>query len=363
MTTTINASNAGSGGLLQTADATGILALQTAGANAVTIDTSQNATFNSTGAMTLPSGTTAQRPASPVLGMTRFNTTTGNPEWYASTGWVNFSDGPPYSVEMYAWGGGGGGASGGAGGGGGGAANGTMSVTPAQSFAVVVGGGGLAMAASAGPGATVVGGGGLAGTQGYGGQGGGYSGIFLTSASQANARLIAGGGGGSSYETAAGGAGGGTTGVAGTAGNLAGGGGGTQSAGGTSVSSVGTALQGGSAGSEGDGGGSGGGGGGYWGGGAGSNTNPGSGGGGGSAYYDPVNVTSATLTAGSGRTPGDSSNALRGSYGNSSTTGNGTQGVFIIRYLGSVARGTGGTVTYSGGYVYHTFTASGTYVA
>jgi hypothetical protein len=45
MTTTINASNSGSGGLVQTADASGILALQTAGTTALTIDTSQNATF------------------------------------------------------------------------------------------------------------------------------------------------------------------------------------------------------------------------------------------------------------------------------------------------------------------------------
>jgi hypothetical protein len=42
MTTTINASNSGSGGLVQTADASGILALQTAGVTAVTVDTSQN---------------------------------------------------------------------------------------------------------------------------------------------------------------------------------------------------------------------------------------------------------------------------------------------------------------------------------
>ena len=45
MTTTINASNSGSGGLIQTADASGVLALQTAGTTAVTIDTSQNVTF------------------------------------------------------------------------------------------------------------------------------------------------------------------------------------------------------------------------------------------------------------------------------------------------------------------------------
>jgi hypothetical protein len=42
MTTTINASNSGSGGLVQTADASGVLALQTAGTTAVTIDASQN---------------------------------------------------------------------------------------------------------------------------------------------------------------------------------------------------------------------------------------------------------------------------------------------------------------------------------
>jgi len=42
MTTTINASNSGSGGLVQTADASGILALQTAGTTAVTVDASQN---------------------------------------------------------------------------------------------------------------------------------------------------------------------------------------------------------------------------------------------------------------------------------------------------------------------------------
>jgi len=41
MTTTINASNSGSGGLVQTADASGILALQTAGTTAVTINASQ----------------------------------------------------------------------------------------------------------------------------------------------------------------------------------------------------------------------------------------------------------------------------------------------------------------------------------
>jgi hypothetical protein len=48
MTTTINASNSGSGGLIQTADASGVLALQTAGTTALTLSTAQNATFAGT---------------------------------------------------------------------------------------------------------------------------------------------------------------------------------------------------------------------------------------------------------------------------------------------------------------------------
>jgi hypothetical protein len=48
MTTTINASNSGSGGLVQTADASGVLALQTAGVTAVTIDASQRVGIGTT---------------------------------------------------------------------------------------------------------------------------------------------------------------------------------------------------------------------------------------------------------------------------------------------------------------------------
>jgi hypothetical protein len=57
MTTTINASNSGGGGLVQTADASGILALQTAGTTAVTIDASQRAAFVA-GTAALPAITT-----------------------------------------------------------------------------------------------------------------------------------------------------------------------------------------------------------------------------------------------------------------------------------------------------------------
>ena len=262
-------------------------------------------------------------------------------------------------VELFLWGGGGGGGYNAGAGGGGGAAYAKFKPVSTALYSIVVGGGGLARAAGAGPGAAVPGGGGLAGSLGYGGQGGGYSGIFLSSASQANAILIAGGGGGASWESANGGAGGGANGAAGGAGSLAGGGGGTQSAGGAGYSS-GSALQGGQP-TDGDSGGGGGGGGGYFGGGAGTNNNPGSAGGGGSGYASTALVTSQVLTAGSGQTPGDSSNSLRGSYGNGgSGTGAGTQGVVIIRYSGDQKFG-GGTVTSSGGYTYHTFTSAGSF--
>jgi hypothetical protein len=44
------------------------------------------------------------------------------------------------------------------------------------------------------------------------------------------------------------------------------------------------------------------------------------------------------------------------------SSASGGSGIVIIRYSGS-QRGTGGTVTSSGGYTYHTFTSSGTYIA
>lgn len=51
-----------------------------------------------------------------------------------------------------------------------------------------------------------------------------------------------------------------------------------------------------------------------------------------------------------------------GGSGNGTISGAGGSGVVIIRYAGS-QKGTGGTVTSSGGYTYHTFTSSGTYTA
>jgi|688.fasta_scaffold116270_3 hypothetical protein len=51
--------------------------------------TLKNTTINDTGYLQVPSGTTAQRPASPVNGMIRYNTTTNALEGYAAGSWVN----------------------------------------------------------------------------------------------------------------------------------------------------------------------------------------------------------------------------------------------------------------------------------
>jgi hypothetical protein len=48
--------------------------------------------------------------------------------------------------------------------------------------------------------------------------------------------------------------------------------------------------------------------------------------------------------------------------GSPTISGAGGSGVVILRYLGT-QRGSGGTVTSSGGYTIHTFTTSGTYTA
>ena len=69
MSSTINASTASGGGVITSADASGILQLQTGGTTAVTIDASQNVTFAK-----VPANTTAQS-------MVRLNTALG----YGST--------------------------------------------------------------------------------------------------------------------------------------------------------------------------------------------------------------------------------------------------------------------------------------
>lgn len=50
-----------------------------------------------------------------------------------------------------------------------------------------------------------------------------------------------------------------------------------------------------------------------------------------------------------------------GGYAGDGAGAGGGSGIVKIRYAGSGSRATGGTITYSGGYTYHAFTASGTF--
>ena len=48
-----------------------------------------NASNTASSAYVFPSGTTAERPATPSLGMTRYNTTTNSFEYYNGSSWGN----------------------------------------------------------------------------------------------------------------------------------------------------------------------------------------------------------------------------------------------------------------------------------
>jgi hypothetical protein len=67
------------------------LTLQTNSIDAVKIDNAQNANFVSTGAITLPRGTTAQRPSPAVNGMWRYNTSYAYVEVYSNGAWGNLT--------------------------------------------------------------------------------------------------------------------------------------------------------------------------------------------------------------------------------------------------------------------------------
>jgi mucin-19 len=292
----------------------------------------------STGYFDLPVGTTAQRPGTPVAGMMRYNTTESGYEGYIGSQWVKFTTAPySYSYEYLIVAGGGGSCNafinnGGArsgGGGAGGYVESSSTVNLGQSLTIVVGGGGAANSA-----------GGDAGNGGNGGSseitgvasatGGGGSGRQSRSGSAGGS----GGGGGADGEApgGAGTAGQGFAGGAGANGNSAGGGGG--------ASQVGNST------GQGNGGN-----GKTWfdgvtrgGGGGGGVDRAGGSGGGGSAYNNGV------INTGGG---------AGGVQGNTSAF-NGGSGIVVLRYSGT-PRGTGGTITQSGGYTYHTFTSSGTF--
>jgi hypothetical protein len=286
----------------------------------------------STGALYLPSGTTAQRPASPVQGAMRFNTTNGL-ETYIAGGWLTLASLSYNIAYVLVAGGAGGGAQAGGGGAGGLLSSSSFSVTPGSVYTIIIGGGG---SASGGNGnlssMTTVGTAVAGGTQGTsGGSGGGGSGT---------------GGGGGSGTSGQGNAGG--SGVNGGTNNMRGGGGGGAGAGGSTPGSGGVGLQftigtntpyyaggGGGGGLQKAGNGGGG---------------LGGGGSGGSAYGAAVAGTANTGGGGGGA----------GGYGDNSRGGG--SGVCVIYYAGA-QKGTGGTVTSSGGFTVHTFTSSGTYTA
>ena len=86
-------------------------ALQTTGdttGNIVLTPDSGVMTVNATGALTIPSGTTAQRPASPQNGQMRYNTTLSLPETYQNAVWTSFGT-AAYPITILLCGGGGGG--------------------------------------------------------------------------------------------------------------------------------------------------------------------------------------------------------------------------------------------------------------
>ena len=63
------------------------LTLRTNGFPALSFDSFQNGVFNSTGAVTLPIGSTAEEPSPPNAGMLRFNSDTDQFEGYDGTVW------------------------------------------------------------------------------------------------------------------------------------------------------------------------------------------------------------------------------------------------------------------------------------
>jgi hypothetical protein len=299
---------------------------------------------NGTGALLTPSGTTGQRPASPIVGMQRWNTTIGGMEVYigtGSTGWQTIAS-TAYSVDYLIVAGGGGGSYGG--GGAGGLLQGSsISVSPGTSYTVTIGAGGTA--SSSGSDSSVFS---LTAIGGGGGYVGGTGRVARSGGSGAGTQFSAGNSGVAGSGTAGQGNNGGTGGDGVSAYTSGGGGGGAGAVGASTSTTAGAAggvglassISGSSV---------------FYAGGGGGTTNSGSsygtGGSGGGG-----NATGGTGTSGTANTGG-------GAGAGASVGGAGGSGIVIIRYLGTVQRATGGTVTITGGYVIHTFTSSGTFTA
>jgi len=341
----------------------------------------------STGSFDIPSGTTAQRPSSPANGMIRFNTTTNVLEYYdsnTSTWWGAYIDPAKYTAEWLVIAGGGAGGyttqgwAGGGGGAGGVAYHSGVSMNEADTFTITVGAGATAPTTSNEHGSdnvadnggnSSIAGSGYATVLAYGGGGGAGYRTAYTKGSDGGS---GGGGEGNSQQgssSATRGTGGttllGNAGGAGSAGSPynAGGGGGAGSVGlANSNGGAGTSdfSAWGSATSTGENvGGT------YWyagGGGGGNNQSTGGTGGNGGAGNGGNNSGSSGTAATDGTGGGGGG---RGYYNSGSGVGgDGGNGIVIIRYRDEGGqRGSGGTITQSGGYYYHKFTSSGTFTA
>ena len=266
---------------------------------------------------------------------------------------------PTYTIDYLVVGGGGGGGSEMAGGGGAGGYISTTAytVTSSAAFVVTIGAGGAGTVntyganggnSSFGSLTTSLGGGGggyetVGGISGGSGGGGGTktAGAASGTSGQGNS-----GGNGTSYGSYAGGGGGGAGAAGGNGSGSTAGNGGV----GLNWQSLGTYY-------------AGGGGGGAYSGTSGTRGTGGNGGGGSGGIYSgstpstPATDASINTGGGGGAGPNSASGAVN-CYG-----GSGGSGIVIVRYAGSTQRGTGGTVTITGGYVYHTFTSSSTYTA
>jgi hypothetical protein len=318
----------------------------------------------STGYFDLPSGTTAQRPASPVNGMTRYNTTLNQFEVYQNGAWTQYLT--AYSVEYLVVAGGGGSANIFGAGGAGGLVGSSTTVSTLSSYTITVGAGGSGGgsagstpingtngANSAAFGVTVIGGG-FGGAQangnsgGSGGGGGGWASVSYAGGAGTSGQGSNGGNG--STGDGAGGGGGGATAAGGTAPAASTGGAG--GAGSSAFSVWASATSTGSGGAYAGGGG----GGGF----IGAFTTPGVGGVGGGGTGGAAGAANAG-TPGAANTGGGAGGSTR--TGTNPVAGsNGGSGIVIVRYAGG-QRGTGGTIVTTGGFTYHTFTSSGTYTA
>ena len=286
-----------------------------------------------TGAFIPPTGTTSARPSSLALGMSRWNTTLGWYEIWTGTTWQAITSGPSYSVNYLVVAGGGGGSNAGGGGGGaGGFITDAATLATTGVYAITVGSGGSTSGSSGtnssfGSIATAIGGGGGDTGAGYsGGSGGGNGG--LGTAGQGNN-----GGGGVS---GAGGGGGGAGAVGTDASGYSSGGSG-YSTGGNGGIGIASSISGTSV---------------YY---------AGGGGGGKSIFLGPGSQGSNGAGGGNTVNRGGGGQGAVVNPGTSPSQGGGS-GIVIISYAGA-QRGTGGTVTSSGGNTIHTFTSSGTYTA